>query len=288
MNVEAVKARGWRAAATASRAVGRITAGARMRPDFLIVGAQRCGTTSMFKALAQHPGVLPPAFHKGVHYFDTAYHRPRSWYDGHFPTRIKAAAVARRLGHPVLTGESSPFYMFHPLAPVRISVELPEVKLLVLLRDPVERAYSAHAHETARGFETEPLERALELERQRLTGERERMLTDPGYVSFHIQHHAYVNRGRYVEQLEHLVTLFGRDRIHVLDSDDFFCDPEPEYAAVCDFLGLPQVSTVGFRRHNARPRSPMPASLRARLEEYFAPFDQRLAAWWGRTPSWRR
>ncbi|MEE3918976.1 hypothetical protein V2I01_12705 [Micromonospora sp. BRA006-A] len=58
-----------------SRTVGRLTAGSRMVPGFLIVGAQRCGTTSLFKTLSQHPGVLPPAYHKGVHYFDMDYHR---------------------------------------------------------------------------------------------------------------------------------------------------------------------------------------------------------------------
>lgn len=64
-----------RAVKSVSRTVGRLTAGSRMVPGFLIVGAQRCGTTSLFKTLSQHPGVLPPAYHKGVHYFDMDYHR---------------------------------------------------------------------------------------------------------------------------------------------------------------------------------------------------------------------
>ncbi|HET8640542.1 MAG TPA: sulfotransferase domain-containing protein, partial [Pseudonocardiaceae bacterium] len=158
-----------------TRTVGRWTADGRLRPGFLIVGAQRCGTTSLFKTLSQHPAVLPAVFHKGVHYFDTGYHHGLAWYLGHFPTVRAAEAVRRQHGVPAVTGESSPYYMFHPLAPQRIAADLPGVRLLVLLRDPVERAYSAHAHELARGYETEAFETALELEPARVAGERERL-----------------------------------------------------------------------------------------------------------------
>lgn len=282
-----MKATAWRAAGTVTRTVGRLSAGVRMRPGFLIVGAQRCGTTSLFKTLAQHPAVLPPAFHKGVHYFDVSYQRGFGWYLGHFPTRARGEATRRRFG-AAITGESSPFYMFHPLAAERIAHALPGIRLLVLLRDPVERAYSAHAHELARGYENEPFERALELEPERLAGVRERMLADPGYVSHHLQHNAYLARGRYVDQLQRLAGVFGRDRLYIVDSDDFFAAPRGPFDEVCDFLGLPRWPDITFGQHNARRRAPMPPSLRARLDEHFAPYDERLADWWGRTPSWRR
>jgi hypothetical protein len=265
-----------------------MTAEGRMRPGFLIVGAQRCGTTSLFKTLSQHPAVLPAVFHKGVHYFDSAMDRPMSWYIGHFPTQRRAIAVERRIGVKPVTGESSPFYMFHPLAPDRIADALPDVKLLVLLRDPVERAYSAHAHESARRFEIEPFERALELEPARLVGERERMLVDPGYVSHHFQHNAYVTRGQYIEQLLQLEDVFGRERMLVIDSDEFFANGRPAFDSVCDFLGLPRRDDITFGKHNSRSRAPMSTQLRERLTAHFAPYDERLAAWWGRVPSWRR
>ncbi|HYN97178.1 MAG TPA: sulfotransferase [Pilimelia sp.] len=273
---------------TVSRTVGRLTASGRLAPAFLIVGAQRCGTTSLFKTLSQHPAVLPAVYHKGVHYFDMSYDRGMDWYLGHFPTSRRAEAVRPHLGVPGITGESSPYYMFHPLAAGRIARDLPDVRLLVLLRDPVERAYSAHAHESARGFESEPFPRALELEPERIAGERDRMLAEPGYHSHHLRHNAYLTRGQYIEQLEHLTGAVGRDRLHVIDSDDFFAEPRPAFDAVCDFLGIPHWAEIAFGKHNARARAPMPAELRARLEEHFAPYDERLAAWWGRVPSWRR
>ena len=168
---------GPRAAHSISVRTGRLTHRVRMLPGFLIVGAQRCGTTSMYRTLSQHPAILKAVLHKGVHYFDTGYDHGLGWYQGHFPLRARAALVRRATGEVPLTFESSPYYMFNPLAAERISRDLPEVKLLVLVRDPVERAYSAHAHELARGFETEPFERALELEDQRLAGEAERIVS---------------------------------------------------------------------------------------------------------------
>jgi hypothetical protein len=277
-----------RAAQSVSVALGRISYRARMLPGFLIIGAQRCGTTSMYRALRHHPAVLKAPVHKGVHYFDVAYDRDISWYQAHFPLSATARRVERAVGVPAATFESSPYYMFHPLAAERIASDLPGVRLLVLVRDPVERAYSAHAHELARGHETEPFERALELEDARLEGERDRIIREPGYRSHSHQHHAYRTRGEYIEQLERLESLFGRERIHVVDSGDFFSDPEAAYEAVLDFLGLPHRRTPVFERHNARPRPAMPAALRSALDDRFLSYDERLTAWLGKEPSWRR
>jgi len=266
---------------------GRLTHRARMLPGFLIVGAQRCGTTSMYRTLSQHPAVLKAVLHKGVHYFDTGYEHSLAWYQGHFPLRARAALVRRSTGEIPLTFESSPYYMFHPLAAQRIRRDLPGVKLLVLVRDPVDRAYSAHAHEVARGYETEPFERALELEDQRLAGEAERIISQPGYLSHSHQHHAYRARGHYSDQLERLGELFGADRVHVVDSGRFFADPEPVYDGVLEFLGLRHYGYPVFERHNARARSAMPGALRATLSDYFLPHDERLSRQLGRPPSWR-
>ena len=267
------------AAKSAARDVGRMTARWRMTPSLLIVGAQRCGTTSMYKDLTQHPAVMSAVLHKGAHYFDTGYAHGRSWYLGHFPLRVSAARVCKSIGVAPITGESSPYYLYHPLAAGRIAAELPEARLLVLVRDPVERAYSAHTHETARRYESEPFERALDLEPERIAGEEERLVADPGYQSFEHQHHSYLARGRYVEQLERLASAVGRERIHVVDSGRFFDEPEPVYDEIIDFLGLPAARRPIFAQHNARPRVDMSTTLRSQLEEHFRPFDEKLIDW---------
>jgi Sulfotransferase domain. len=279
-----------RAAHAASWAAGRVTAARRVLPSFLIVGAQRCGTTSLYRSLARHPLVLKAVWRKGVHYFDVAYHKGPGWYRAHFPLAATARRLARRHGRAPLAFESSPYYLFHPLAAERIGRDLPGVKVIVLVRDPVERAWSAHAHELARGFEHEPsFERAVALEEERLAGEEERLRADPFATSHAHRHHAYLARGRYAEQLDRFGALLGRDRMLVIDSGDLFADPEPVLRRVLGFLGLPPLRDTRFERHNARPRtSPMPDRLRRSLRDHFAPWDERLRPWLGADPSWRR
>jgi hypothetical protein len=266
---------------------GRPLQPARMLPGFLIVGAERCGTTSLFDVLRQHPavfnGTLP---RKEVHFFDNKYGQGLGWYQCHFPLTARARLAAR--GAQPVAFEATANYMFHPAAPARIDRDLPGVRLLVLVRDPVERAYSAHAHQIGYGDETEPFEVALELEDSRVAGERERIIADPSYGSFAFDHHTYRARGHYADQLDDLERVFGRDRILVIDSGDFFTAPGPAYDQILDFLGLPHRGMPRFTPQNARPRSPMPESLRATLDDHFRPYDERLTPWLGHEPSWRR
>ncbi|MFC4008320.1 sulfotransferase domain-containing protein [Nonomuraea purpurea] len=273
-----------------SRATGRFTSAARVLPTFLIVGAQRCGTTSMYRALAEHPLLLKPVLHKGVHYFDVDYSRGLSWYQAHFPLRVGAALLAHRYGMRPQAFESSPYYLFHPLAGERIAADLPGVKLIVLVRDPVERACSAHAHELARGFETEShFEYAIELEARRLAGAEDLLREDPFSTHRSHRHHAYLARGRYADQLERLEPLIGRERILVLDSHEFFAEPETAYDRVLDFLGVPHMGYPEFERHNGRPLPRrVPRVLEEALREQFEPYDARLVRWLGGAPSWRR
>jgi hypothetical protein len=241
----------------------------------------------MYRALIQHPAVLRAVGRKGVHFFDTDYGRGPDWYRAHFPLRRTVTRSGNRTGMAPVILESSPYYGFHPLAARRINEDLPGVKLIVLIRDPVERAYSAHAHELARGFETEPFERALALESERLRDQDELLTHNPFSVSLDHQHHAYVARGHYADLLRRLEGVFGRDRLHVVDSHRFFAAPEQVWAETLSFLGLPPAGDPRFERHNARPRSPMSDTLRRELEEHFRPWDDQLVDWLGWVPSWR-
>lgn len=267
--------------------VGQLTAGARSLPDFIIIGGQRCGTTSLFKHIAEHPQVLRPGVEKGIDYFTLHYGQDMEWYRGHFPLTHLARARTRHAGPPAVF-EACTYYMFHPQALERIAHDLPNVRLVAMLRDPVERAFSAYKHEYARGFETVPdFERALELEDTRLAGEVDRMAQDVNYESTAHRHHAYRHRGQYAEQLERAFRLFPREQIHVLDSEAFFADPAREYEAVLDFLGLKAFTPARFDQHNARPSTPMPGEAKQFLTRHYAEHDERLAELLGRNPSWR-
>jgi hypothetical protein len=290
MDVSKVPAPVKRVVHLGSRSYGRLTSPARMTPSFLICGGQRCGTTSLYRALAAHPVVLKAVLHKGVHYFDVSYERGMGWYKGHFPTKRSAEKVRSKYGAEAQTFESSPYYMYHPQAAARIAADLPGTKLLVLVRDPVERAYSQHHHEVARGFEQErDFGNALALEAARMHRQEHKLATDPTYYSFAHQHHAYRARGEYARYLSVMAQHVGRERIHVVESERFFTEPEQTYDEVCQFLGLPtDLPKPPFERHNARPRkSDMDATLRRDLTEHFAPHDEALITWLGRVPVWR-
>ena len=261
-----------------------VNAGSRPLPDFLMIGAQRCGTTSLYRYLEKHPQVIGAAPSKGVHYFDVHHERSLRWYRAHFPTRRRRERVGRR----AVTGEASPYYVFHPHGPDRVRAAVPNVRLILMLRDPVVRAFSQYQQEYARGFEdAETFERALELEPGRLAGERERMLADPGYDSRAMQHYAYVARGEYAAQLEAWRARFDPEQLHVIQAEEFFTDPETVYRGVLEFLGLPvPVRPPQFKAHNARPAGGMAPETRTRLAEHFAEPNRRLEELVGRRLGW--
>jgi hypothetical protein len=198
------------------------------------------------------------------------------WYRSHFPTRWQAAAIERRTGVPMQTGEGSPYYLFHPQVPGRVARDLPDVKLIALLRDPVERAYSHFQHETARGFEDLGFAEAIDREEERLAGEHEKLVADPTYRSFEHQHHSYQARGRYAEQILAWHAALPPERLLVLHMESFFAEPEEGFPRVLAFLGLPEWAPPAFDRYNARRYTSMDAAVRARLEEAFAEPNRRL------------
>ena len=122
--------------------VRRATVSQRAWPDVLVIGAQRAGTTSLWRWLTQHPAFVAPVLGmKGVHYFDLEAHRPPAWYRAHFPLRATLARIDGR------TGEASPYYLFHPRVPGQAAAALPRsTRFVAVLRDPVARAISHYHH----------------------------------------------------------------------------------------------------------------------------------------------
>ncbi len=270
-----------------SLAAGVRTSSLRMAPGFVLAGGQRCGTTSLFRALLEHPAILGPVHHKGINYFDINYDRGPDWYQGHFPLRSVASLRTRRADEEAMTFDASGYYMYHPAAADRLASDLPGIKVMVMLRDPVERAFSAYKHEFARGFETETFEGALALEDERVEPELIRMAGDPGYASFAHRHQSYRRRGYYAEQIERFTSRLGRDRVLVVDSEMFFSQPLQEYRRITEFLELQPYEPTRFDQWNARPGSPMSEQTRGQLRDAFAPHDAALQTLLGHAPSWR-
>lgn len=268
--------RSGRVARTTARRLTVATSALRVLPDYLIIGAKRSGSTSLHRYLSEHPAIRSPNVLKGTHYFDVQFSQGWDWYRSHFPTVFRRAWMQYRHHTQMLVGEASPYYVFHPLAPGRIAAALPGVRLILLVRDPVERAYSHHQYEVARGFESEPIERALDLEPERLAGEVRRMLSEPAYESFHHRHHSYLSRGLYIDQVEQLWTLFPREHVLVTSSEELFAAPRQALRRVTNFLGLDPLEQTNFARHKANRYDEMTVEVRRRLASYYAEPNRRL------------
>jgi len=245
-------------------------------PAFLIIGTQKGGTTSLHEYLSEHPLISSSAT-KEVHFFDHAHHRNLGWYRAHF-------RPPRRPGE--ISGESTPYYLFHPLVPERVARDLPESKLIVILRNPIDRAFSHHNHERVLGYEDLSFEEAIAREPERLEGEEEQILNDPRYRSFSHQHHSYLSRSRYAEQLERWFRHVDRDRFLILSAEDLFEDPRTVVVETQRFLGLEPRLPSDLTARNARLYAPISDSLRNRLHSEFEPHNRKLYELVGRDFGW--
>ncbi|WBB69689.1 sulfotransferase domain-containing protein [Micromonospora sp. WMMD812] len=265
------------------------TSDRRPPPDFLIIGTKRGGTTSLWNYLVDHPLVprLFPAWNtKATHYFEENWHRGEAWYRSHFPTARQRTALENRHGGPVRVGEAAPLYMFHPLAAQRVSALMPSVRLIVLLRDPVERAYSHWKERRTHGVEPLDFAEALTAEEERTAGERERLIAEPGYHSERHDWYSYRARGRYLEHLEPWLDRFDRRQILVLPSEDLYRDARATYRRTLEFLELPAFDPPDFRVYNDRRSAPLEPALRAELAAYYRPYNDALRRHLGLDLDW--
>jgi hypothetical protein len=251
-------------------------------PDFIIIGAARSGTTHLLGQLNAHPNVL--AGPRETHFFDShRYTYGVAWYRLRFPANgARQAAFARGL-QPVLTGESSPSYLSHPNAPARVARSVPTAKLLVLLREPADRAASHWAWCLRQCGETRSLREAVEAEIG-MPGDTAGLRIPPGK---RVGDPLVVRRGIYLPQLERWQTHFPGDQIKVIQSERWFRDPTGVMAEVCEFLGLPrQEHLPRVMRNRNKPHDPYDPEVLARLRDFYRPYNEELADYLGMDLGW--
>lgn len=272
------------------RRYGELTAGMRVGPSFVVIGAKRGGTTSLYRYLLEHPSIVPlfpGALHmKRPRYYDVHYARGLRWYRSHFPLMVGGHSIVRPWIQPLIAGEASPYYLFHPLVPGRLAEDFPDVRLIVMLRDPVERAYSHYKERRMHGAEPLAFEEALAAEPDRIRGEAERIMREPGYHSEEHEHHSYVAQGRYLDMLERWFAFFPRSHFHIALSEEFYADPGRVVNDIWSFLGLPPRQLRSRTRHNYIPARGMSASTRQFLQSSLAEHNRELERLLGRTLPW--
>jgi hypothetical protein len=245
----------------------KLTASMRMLPDFLIIGAQKGGTTSLYSHLAKHPCV-GAAFEKEVRYFNNHYAKDVNWYKAHFPMR--------RNDSKFITGEGEPSYLPNPVAAERVLELVPDVKLIVMLRNPVERAYSHYQHRLTRNREQRSFEEVCATDKETLKDGWDNLPTGD-YIRLGHSHYSYLPRGFYYEQLRNWLAVFPKDRFLIIKAEDFFAETQEGYDDVLAFLDLPEHRLEQRKRHNVgKYAKPMSDETRQDLADYFRPHNQQL------------
>ncbi|MEG4624609.1 tetratricopeptide repeat protein [Microcoleus sp. w1-18aA5] len=238
-------------------------------PNFIIIGSQRCGTTSLYTYLAQHPQILTP-IKKEMDFFSWHFDRGIDWYLAHFPPMPP--------GEEFVTGEASPSYFDYREAPERLYSAFPEAKLIVLLRNPVDRAISQFYRLTDLNWESRALDRVISDEIERLNQNPEYIIgEEPGN---------YLARGRYIEFIKNWRTFFPTEQLLILKSEDFYADAATTVKPVLEFLDLPGYQLSEYQNANPGSYQRVNESVRDRLSDYFRPYNQELEEYLGRQFDW--
>jgi hypothetical protein len=246
--------------------------------------------------MIEHPFVAPAVTDdayfgntKEVHFFDYEYSRGVDWYRSHFPLERERLEFARRHGRPFVTGEASPPYLSHHWAPRRARKLLPNAKLIAVLRNPVDRAYSHFQLTRREGWEEhESFEDALRAEEERLRPELDRIRRDPRYNSYRFGAWSYLARSRYAEQVERWLEHFPREQFLFLKAEELFSEPARSLQSVYRFLGLPEHGHESLEGRNSAEYDPLPPETRAWLADYFRPHNERLYELVGVDFGWER
>ncbi len=257
-----------------------LTADDRILPDFVIIGCQRGGTSSLYTYLGLHPEI-GPSLRKETEYFTINFGKGERWYRAHFPLRIRRSFSSWR-GKRLLTFEATPDYLLDPRAAERCKDLLPGAKIVVLLREPAERALSHFHHNLRLEMESESFERALELEEERIAGDLEEIARGTSSRLSGFRRYTYVERGKYADQLERWLEHYPRDQVLVLESEKFFDDPASVLVEIQEFVGASPWLPAEFRNYSyltrgAQGHEKVPPQIRQSLDDQFAASNKALA-----------
>jgi Sulfotransferase domain len=262
-------------------------------PDFVVIGAMKGGTSYFYHLLTQHP-LVEPCAKKELHFFDLLYEQENvEWYRRCFP------APRWKDGQKTITGEATP-YMAARRAPERMARVVPEARLIALLRNPIDRAYSDYQQVVRKGRQTLTFEEAIEREKGRPLGGEDEASEHEDRVNLAVRNYGYLYKSIYVDQLMRWSEFFPREQMLILKSEDFFEHPRETLKHTFDFLALPEWEVQAPEPRDRRDKDKyernkrnkgtyeegMNPETRRRLEEYFEPHNRRLYDYLGKDFGW--
>lgn len=271
----------------AIKAYRSLTRQLRVLPDFIIIGARKCGTTSLYEYLTRHPDVLP-ALSKELYYFDHHYEKGADWYRRHFATRLEKWVYEKALNQSVITGEATPSYFYHPITAQRIAELMPQVKLILLLREPIEAAYSAYQFGIKMGTYT-----AEEIVFEQVIQAELRYIKQGGKL-FERQNGTFainprcslLARHTYIELIKPWFEVFDESQIKVVFSEELFSNTVKVCGEIQEFLQLPAHELEDYEPFNKNSYHKLRNADEMGLKEFFTPFNEQLGSFLGRKIAW--
>lgn len=252
------------------------------QPHFMIIGAEKSGTTSLYQYLRQHPDVLP-SVEKEIDFFDLEYDQGVDWYLAHFPPVLEQTIPhAQRW----LTGETSANYLYSDIAPERVFQNFPHIKLAVILRNPIDRTVSRYNMMVRNGVEQRSLETAIQEEIALIQDAIARSGDDqiiPWRVLNRCRH---VGNSLYYYHLQRWLSLFPSEHLFVLKSEELFTQPAQALSHLYSALGLSSHTIQAYPKHNSGQYSPAEQSVRQTLSTFFAPHTHKLETLLDRSFGW--
>ncbi|MDC0186972.1 sulfotransferase domain-containing protein [Candidatus Nitrosopelagicus sp.] len=248
------------------RGVSGITASTRVLPDFIIVGTVRSGTTSLYYNICDHPSILPADYDE-IGFFDSNYHLGINWYRSMFSTQKEMNQVRKDTGY-AMTGEDTPFYFWKEEAVKRISEHLPNVKIITIFRNPVDRAYSNYNLGVRAKTEKLTFEDAINEEIKFLEKHTFRETID--------RRRSYLTKGIYEEQIKLWFDIFPREQIHILSTESMKQDPQNTLKKIFQFLEIPEYTIRNPQNKKSEKYEKMNIQTRKRLLEFYKPYNDKF------------
>ena len=248
------------------RGLSGITASSRVLPDFIISGTVRSGTTSLYYNICEHPSVLPASYDE-IGFFDSNYHLGINWYRSMFPTEKEMKQVKKETNFAI-TGEDTPFYFWKKEAAERIFQDIPNSKIIIIFRNPVDRAYSNYNLGIRKKTESLSFEDAIDEEMNFLKTHSFRDAVD--------RRRSYLSKGLYENQIKIWLDNFPREQIHILCTEDMKKNPKESLLKIFQFLGIPNYTLKNPQKQKSAEYKKMNDKTRERLLTFYKPYNQKF------------
>ena len=248
------------------RGLSGITASSRVLPDFIISGTVRSGTTSLYYNICEHPSVLPADYDE-IGFFDSNYHLGINWYRSMFPTEKEMERVKKETNFAI-TGEDTPFYFWKKEAAERILKDIPNSKIIIIFRNPVDRTYSNYQLGIRKKTETLSFEDAIDEEMNFLEKHSFRESVD--------RRRSYLSKGFYENQIKIWFNVFPREKIHILSTEDMQKNPEKTLLKIFQFLVIPNYTLKNPQKQKSSEYKKMDEKTRKILLDFYKPHNEKF------------